>query len=64
MKKIPKKVSDYIKNLGYRVEWDTYLDDKWFGYDTKAAFLVTVSLITGEACVEVLAPVENFRVKL
>jgi hypothetical protein len=60
---IPFKVRKALKNASVKdIEWDMYdaENEKWFGYckfgvcDQRIA--LTVCLVTGKACVELLAP--------
>ena len=55
----PPKVLKKIRALGCtEVEWEFYDDDKWFGYTTFGGqpVAITVSLVTGKALIEILAP--------
>lgn len=69
--RIPLKVRRALKNAGVKkIEWDMYDEEgeKWFGYclfgvlDQRIA--LTVALVTGKACVELLAPLFNDDVML
>lgn len=58
----PFKVRKALKAMGVnKVEWDMYEDDKWFGYCEfgEQRVAITVSLVTGKAVVEILAPIVN-----
>lgn len=66
---VPFKVRKALKNAGaHNIEWEWYFEDKWFGYcefgvlDQRIA--LTVALVTGKACIELLAPLFNDEVML
>lgn len=71
MRTVPLKVRKALKRMGVnKVEWDLYDEEgeKWFGYCDFGPFnqrvAITVALVTGKACVEILAPLHNEDVLL
>lgn len=65
----PAKVRRALKEMGTRkIEWNLYDEEneKWFGYCMFGPnrIAVTVALVTGKACIELLAPLHNEDVML
>lgn len=67
----PVKVRRALKEMGCRkIEWNLFDEEneKWFGYCMFGAYhnriALTVALVTGKACIELLAPLHNEDVLL
>jgi hypothetical protein len=62
---VPLKIRKEIRSLGCRrTAWDLYDDEKWFGYTIFGGqrVAITVALVTGKACIEILAPIAEHEV--
>lgn len=66
---VPFQVRKALRTLGVKkVDWDLYADEKWFGYCEYGVLRqrigLTVCIVTGKACIELLAPLLNEEVLL
>lgn len=64
--RLPFRVRKALKEMHVKdVEWDMYHEEgeKWFGYCLfglpEKRVVLTVCMVTGKACVELLAPIYN-----
>lgn len=64
MKRPPKEALKELKARGHKIdEW--IKRDNWFvGYSHRTGKLCTIGVVTGEAIVEILSPVETFRIEI